>query len=102
MILHCDNARNEWYISTEGSNFLALYMIQNGLCIDCRRCFTTNIMEILACLGLEAVCGIFSNGDLARSLGVNNASFGQCSFHFRRFHGGHVTLSHNSDRNNIV
>ena len=31
-------------------------------------------MEMLGCLGLEAVCRLFSNGDLARSLGVNNAS----------------------------
>ena len=31
-------------------------------------------MEILACLGLEAVCAMFSNGDLSQSLGVNNAS----------------------------
>ena len=74
MSLHHEAGPNEWYVCTEGSNFLGLYTAWNGLAIDRRRCFTTNVMEILACLGLEAVCSVFSNGDLARSLGVNNAS----------------------------
>ena len=72
--LHWDSAADEWYVSTEGSNFLALYAARNGLAIDRSRCFTTNVLEILSALGLEAVCAVFSNGDLARSLGVNNAS----------------------------
>ena len=38
------------------------------------RCQSTNIQEVLACLGLEAVCWIFSNGSLARSVGVNTAA----------------------------
>ena len=36
----------------EGSNFLALHTTYNGLCLDKARCFTTNVMEILGCLGL--------------------------------------------------
>ena len=71
--VHHDGVQNEWYVSThrwhpngchratEGSNFQSLYMAQNGLRINRRRCFTSNIMEILSCLGLEAVCAMFSN-----------------------------------------
>lgn len=76
MSLHLDAARKEWYICTEGNtgntwerrdpnvawggNFLGLYTVWNGLAIDRRRCFTTNVVEILGCLGLEAVCAMFS------------------------------------------
>ena len=72
-----------WFRSpgTEGSNFVALYTMRNGLAIDRRRCFTTNMSpgrrsrhrferfgrlggtEILSTLGLEAVCAMFTNGD---------------------------------------
>jgi hypothetical protein len=62
MTLHFDSATTEWYVSSEGSNFLALYTAPTGLCIDRRRCFTTNVLEILSCLGLEAVCAMFTNG----------------------------------------
>ena len=74
MTLHWDRQRDEWYISTEGSNFVSLYTTNNGLAIDRHRCFTTSVPEILSTLGLEAVCAMFSGGDLAQSLKVNNAS----------------------------
>jgi hypothetical protein len=73
MTLHYDAARNEWYVSTEGSNFLLLYTQETGLAINRRRCYTTNVMELIACLGLEAVCGVYANGDMARSLGIANS-----------------------------
>jgi hypothetical protein len=74
MTLHYDAGKREWYVSTEGSNFLMLYAQETGLAIDRRRCYTTNVMELMVCLGLEAVCGVFANGDMARSLGIANAS----------------------------
>lgn len=67
MSLHWDAGRKEWYLCTEGSNFVGLYTTGNGLAIDRRRCFTTNVLEILSTLGLEAVCAMFTNGDLSRS-----------------------------------
>ena len=67
--LHRDRGTGEWYLSTTGSNFQGLHgataTVDGGLCIDRTRCITTNIPELLACLGLEAVCWFFSNGDLA-------------------------------------
>jgi hypothetical protein len=73
--VHYDARNHEWYISTEGSNFVDLCMAGGGPLHLCRRrCITTNIPEILSCLGLEAVCWMFSNGSLASSLGVSNAS----------------------------
>lgn len=80
MTIHHDARVDEWYLSTEGSNFVELCMPKCGsdgghrlhLCRN--KCLTTNILEILACLGLEAVCWMFSNGSLASSLGVSNAS----------------------------
>ena len=42
MTLHYDAPHQEWFVSTEGSNFMALYTTSNGLCIDRQRCFTTN------------------------------------------------------------
>jgi hypothetical protein len=42
MTLHHDVARREWYLCTDGSNFVGLYTQWNGLAIDRRRCFTTN------------------------------------------------------------
>jgi hypothetical protein len=74
MALHHDAARAEFYLSTEGSNFLGLLTTRNGLAIDRRRCLTTNTVELLSVLGLEALCELFGNGSLSSSLGVNNAS----------------------------
>jgi hypothetical protein len=78
MTVHYEAAHDEWYVSTEGSNLLEMCMPRAGtfhklhLCRS--RCLTTNIPEIIACFGLEAVCWMFSNGSLASSLGVSNAS----------------------------
>jgi hypothetical protein len=93
VIVHCESG-GHWYASTEGSNLTALYMRQGvapprapvrvpvtlsaPLAINRRRCRTTNVLETLECFGLEAVCWLFCNGSLARSLGVNNAAFGVC------------------------
>lgn len=78
VIVHREASGGEWYVSTFGSNFLALYDLplagRRRLCINRRRCQSTNLQEVLACLGLEAVCWLFSNGSLARSLGVNGAA----------------------------
>ena len=71
--LRSESTGDEWYISTEGSNLATLYM-EPGLALQRDRCLTTSIPEMLAAFGLEAVCWIFSNGSLAESLGVNNAS----------------------------
>ena len=53
-----------WYVSTEGSNFAGLYLRPHpwspALHINRRRCRTTNVLETLATLGLEAVCWMFS------------------------------------------
>ena len=57
-----------------GFNFLSLLTTRNGLAVDRRRCLTTNTVELLSVLGLEAVSNLFGNGTLASSLGVNNAS----------------------------
>jgi hypothetical protein len=38
--LHFDSTGSEWYVSTEGSNFLALYTASSGIHIDKQRCFT--------------------------------------------------------------
>ena len=53
--------------------------IQISVGFDCKpvmrsQCQSTNIQEVVSCLGLEAVCWLFSNGSLAQSLGVNNAA----------------------------
>lgn len=74
MALQYDEKLREFYVSTEGSNLLGLYTARNGLAVDRRRCLTTNIFELHGMLGLEAVSYLFSNGVLASSLGVNNAS----------------------------
>jgi hypothetical protein len=78
VIVHRDGSTGEWYMSTSGSNFSALYALpgpgQKRLYIHRGRCQSTNIQEVHACLGLEAVCWLFSNGTLARSLGVNGAA----------------------------
>jgi hypothetical protein len=55
MTLHYDGERREHYVSTEGSNFTALFMLNNGLAVDRRRCLTTNILEIHAVLPLFCV-----------------------------------------------
>ena len=78
MTIHHEGAHNEWYVSTEGSNFTELHMppsqAMHRLHLCRSRCLTTSIPEIIACLGLEAVCWMFSSGSLARSVGVCNAS----------------------------
>lgn len=53
----------EWYASTEGSNLIALYAREGPsppILINRKRCLTTNILEVHECLGLEAVCWLFS------------------------------------------
>lgn len=66
MIIHDERVHGErqFYASTEGSNFRALYVRQTPFIpipsINRKRCMTTNILEVHTCLGLEAVCWLFS------------------------------------------
>lgn len=45
--LHHDAERDEWYVSTTGSNLAALHgpatTLEAGLCIDRARCVTTRL-----------------------------------------------------------
>ena len=62
---------SEWALCTEGSAFQCLINSASPY-IDIYRCLTTSIPCILATIGIEAVYALFTNGQLAESLGVSN------------------------------
>ena len=75
----------EWVVLTEGSSFselIGLAQLQPQL--DVPNSTTTSIPEIVQLLGIEACHYLFTNGNLADSLGVNNSSCKLLSSHISR------------------